>query len=209
MSPTTTTRTRSATLTPEPGPLDLFEATSGLRYWSHGESYTITSGQYGTGEGALVVIAGSGEPEGKITVCLAPPEGADAATKALLTLRNDELFVKWMGDLGVTSGNRMWKAISGLGIFEDTGERVDAGYVIHYAARWCFARCAHDEYVVRCASCRAAIDLRHETARERYLARDAVNRLGGTDHRSPRATVVTGSGAQIHPHRSARPRKGR
>jgi hypothetical protein len=149
-----------------------FDALDGFRFWYRGDVYILRADRYhGNQRGALFIFRSNGEVEDKLTVNL--PEGE---------LGPDEFFVKWSGDEGAltrATTSKLWK----LGLFEDTGRRVDSGYVEAYAAAWTFKRCwwnkhsGKDGFRVLCPECRAdfAKDLaKHEEERD---AREALGRL--------------------------------
>lgn len=153
--------------------LEPFKAIDGFRYWSRGASYTIRAGVYADGGGALVVWGEDG-PDFKVTVNM---NGV-----LLDTLEPDELCVRWEGDEGaLTSAD--FHELHKLGLFEDTGRRVTSGFVTHYAAVWRFVRCevreheGRGDFVVACIDCRLTAKNRHDAAKERADAREAVGRL--------------------------------
>lgn len=159
--------------------VELFEALVGLRFWSRSVLYQFEAGLYGNGRGAIMLMA-DGEPFMKLTTNMEQVELAD-----------DEFLVPWEANCGVSSSNvamPLWRRIVALGLFEDTGERFDSGYVVAYAAKWKFQRCfgrndthqAHG-YCVQCPGCLKPIQDSFKKGETEWRARDAARRMGAFD----------------------------
>lgn len=173
--------------------IGLFRSIDRLAFMVRGRTYVIQAGHYGEAThvgalvldgisekiGALVLLEESGETFDRITVNMSPAN----AYRPDLVLAPDEFCVPWMGERGAMSGTSASGLVFGLGIFEDTNQRVDSGYVKHYAAVWRFKRCdvpeheGFEDHRVRCLDCRLALKHGYEAAREQKLARDAARRL--------------------------------
>lgn len=142
-----------------------------LRFWYRGDVCVLVEGRYSNDRLALVILGPGNCEESKVTVNL-PDEELD----------DGEFFVKWAGDDGAMTRadtHALWK----IGIFEDTGRRVDSGYVEAYAAVWKFKLCWWEKHSgkggprIVCEGCRADFDkdvARHVEHRE---STEAVARM--------------------------------
>src|SRR5262245_56877813 len=98
----------------EPRPPALFAACDGMRF--HGpkdEVYIIRAGVYGTGNGALVVMAPDGQPECKLTINMSGVVNESTVRKGDLSA--DEFYVK-VDEIG-----RLERYVLDMGFFQPTG----------------------------------------------------------------------------------------
>lgn len=176
----------------------LFQAADGIRFWWRKSVVILNAGMYGNGRGALQFVMDSGEALDKLTVNLADvPLGYD-----------DGFYVRWVGKggaalLGTGEGDsvEVYRMANALGLFFDTGRRVDQGFVTAYAALWRFSTCDSPEpghvadYVVFCRGCLAAIEANYKQCETVALAHDAVRRMRALDEDElPRGYTRTASG---------------
>lgn len=155
-----------------------FKAADRFRFFVDTTPYLFSAGQYGSGEGALVVHCIDGEPECKLTVSL--------ANYGAPTLGPGELWVKLPElDEGAGGVGAIHRALLELGVFEDTGDRCAQGRSTNYAARWRFAPCAtprHDgvyvgAYRIGCAQCLAIFEAAFVDGETRMMAKDSVRMI--------------------------------
>jgi hypothetical protein len=150
----------------------LFSDCEGIRFFGpKNELFVLHAGAYGTGNGALWITAGDGEPECKLTVNLAPSDAHD-------DLHVDEFYVK------VEEVGRLERFILAMGFFRQTGEWADAGYVRRYADKWTFATCQHQTHAIRCPACREAHEQRVKDKETQIKAQDSLDRLRGDKERA-------------------------
>lgn len=157
-----------------------FRAIDGLGFWVGSNPYLFQGGQYGSGEGAVVILAADGQVETKLTVSLAN-YGAPA-------LEVGELWVKLPDE--DAPHDLIQRELLSLGFFTADPRTVSMGRVERYAQRWSFARCTDRShkmveisYRVECAECRAHFEKLFEDGRVRLLAKDTVRmikRMGNT-----------------------------
>lgn len=154
----------------EPVIPDLFKACNGVRFYVRSLDFSIASGVYPTGNGALLVLAEDGTPECKLTVNM-----VDAPT-----LSTTAFYVK-SDTTEMRAGMR--QAILDLGIFTASTTATASGYVTRYAEVWQFAECTKHFrtdihlYAVQCAVCMDEITKAFVEKKTRLQAIEAIERL--------------------------------
>jgi len=123
--------------------LDLYKAVKDLRFRAKdGSEFTLHSGVYGTGNGALHVSDEHGSAECKLTVNMIELQAQ---------LAEDEFFVR----VETIRFSRAPQALLDLGLFAKTTRVVTYADGSTYAEIWRFADCPHgDGKAIACSRCR-------------------------------------------------------
>lgn len=150
---------------------EAFRAIHGLRFFDVSLSeYELQVGWYQDGiRAAVAVYTMRGENKAVLTVNL-PNE-----------IPEDCAIFRWCASGGAAQSTEkggmvyVWMAFFALGLFVDTNQRVDAGYVQAYGAVWKLARCPDSgEYRASCACCLAKLTKKYEEDDLRRRARESV-----------------------------------
>lgn len=150
-------------------PPTLFQAADGLVFYGS-ERFTLRAGVYGTGNGALVVMAQDGTPECKLTINLVDFPSPDF----------DEFYVR-LDECSVRN------ELIETGFFYAVIDKVVANFPCQL---WGFSRCMQEGHIagehqppdepayrIACVSCRAEHERNLCAIAERLLAQDSIDRI--------------------------------